>query len=166
MTHAQPDIRSTRRPARNNRGMALLLVMIGMVVCTILTAGFLSTQGTSIGIARNERDASKCRAIAQTGIDMCYWLIRNKSDWRTTMSPGSWLSSVPIGDGTVTVTVTDGDSTGSFSDDTTQAVVVTSTGTYDNRTFTLVATIKPTGGGTVFYNGNFINGTISVGNSD
>src|SRR5438105_1743881 len=84
------------------RGMALVLVMVGMIVCTILTAGDLSSQGTSIGIARNERDASKCRGIAQTGIDMCYWLIRNRSDWRETMPIGTWLNNVAIGEGTVT----------------------------------------------------------------
>jgi hypothetical protein len=146
--------------------MALLMVMIGMVVCTILTAGFLASQGTSIGIARNERDAAKCHGIAKSGIDMCYWLIKNKADWRTTMNPGTWLSNAAIGDGTVTVTVADGDGTNNFADDTTQPVTLTSTGTYDNRTFTLTASVRPTGGGTVFYNGNFISGTISVGNGD
>ena len=76
-----PASAAVHRPV-NRRAMALLLVMIGLIVCTILTAGFLASQGTSIGIARNERDASKSRAIAQTGIDMCYWLMRNRSDWR------------------------------------------------------------------------------------
>ena len=158
--------RPVSRKRRSKRGMALLMVMVGMVVCTILTAGFLASQGTSIGIARNERDASKCHGIAQSGIDMCYWLIKNKSDWRQTMTPGSWLSNAAVGDGTVSVTVADGDNTNNFADDPTQSVTLTSTGTYDNRTFTLTASVRPTGGGTVFYNGNFINGTISVGNGD
>src|SRR3954462_2852377 len=79
------------------RGMALLLVMIGLIGCAILTAGFLASQGTSIGIARNERDASKSRDIAQTGKDMCYCLIRNRSDWRSGMTPGAaWLSNSPV----------------------------------------------------------------------
>jgi biotin carboxyl carrier protein len=220
--------------------MALLLVMIGMVVCTILTAGFLATQGTSIGIARNERDAAKSRALAQTGIDMCYWLIRNRADWREAMAPGKWLNGAAVGDGTVTVTVdkeystvrapaagtfsasagggaaayvTEGsavdtntvvgkigtapvsagvkgtvarvlvisgqsvdynqplflvktDATGNFADDPTQGVTLTSVGTFDNRAFTLLATVRPTGGGTVFKSGNFISGTIAVGNTD
>ncbi|HVT81769.1 MAG TPA: hypothetical protein VHM90_14080, partial [Phycisphaerae bacterium] len=146
--------------SRKRRGMALLLVMVGMIVCTILTAGFLSTQGTSIGIARNERDAAKSRAIAQTGIDMCYWLIKNRADWRTNMSPGPWLTNTAIGDGTVSVNVADGDSTGSFSDDNTQSVILSSTGTFDSRSLTLTASIKPTGGGTVFSAGNFIPGNI------
>src|SRR4051812_14923217 len=96
-------------PRSLRRGMALLMVMIGVVVCSILTAGFLASQGTSIGIARNERDASKCHALAQTGVDMCYWLIKNKPDWRETMTPGTWLNNAAVGDGTVTVSVADGD---------------------------------------------------------
>jgi hypothetical protein len=140
--------------------------MIGMVVCTILTAGFLASQGTSLGIARNERDAQKCRVMAQTGVDMCYWLIRNRSDWRQSMTTGKWLNKFPVGDGTVTVTVDDLDGSGNFLDDPTQGVLMTSTGTYDNRDFALTATIKPTGGGTVFYGGSFIAEKIVLGNSD
>ena len=146
------------------RGMALLLVMIGLVVCTVLTAGFLATQGTSIGIARNERDAAKSHAIAQTGVDMCYWLIRNKSDWRESMLPGDWLTGAPVGDGTVTVHVDDDNH--NFSDDPASPVTLTSTGAFDNRTFALTATIRPTGGGTVFHDGNFVTGAIALGNTD
>ncbi len=161
----RPPSARPRVMPRTQRGMALLMVMIGLVVCSILTAGFLSTQGTSIGIARNERDASKCRGIAQTGIDMCYWQIRKRSDWREAMRTGTWLTSMPVGDGTVTTSVADGAGHSSFSTDPTQAAVVTSTGTYDNRTLTLVATIQPTGSGTVFASGNFISGNIQLGNS-
>ncbi len=43
----------TRKNVRRKpRGIALLMVMIGLVVCTLLTAGFLSSQGTAIGIAQ------------------------------------------------------------------------------------------------------------------
>ena len=148
----------------SRRGMALLLVMIGLVVCTILTAGFLASQGTSIGIARNERDAVKSHAIAQTGIDMCYWLIRNKSDWRETMNPGNWLTNAPVGDGAVTVSADDANH--NFADDPTAPVTLTATGAFDNRVFALTATICPTGGGTVFQAGNFVGGTLVLGNLD
>jgi Tfp pilus assembly protein PilX len=155
-----------RKNIRRQRGMALLLVMIGMVVCTILTAGFLASQGTSLGIARNERDAQKCRVMAQTGVDMCYWLIRNRSDWRENMSTGKWLDGFPVGDGTVTVSATDAAGNSSFATDPSQGVVLTSTGSYDNRDFSLTATIKPTGGGTVFNSGNFMASKIVLGNTD
>src|ERR1041384_5080051 len=118
------------RSPRRRRGAALLLVMIAMIVCSILPAGFLATQGTSIGISRNERDASKCRALAQAGIDLCYWLARKKYHWREPMSPGTWLNTLPLGDGAVTVSAADADGTNNFADDPTQAVNLTSTGSY------------------------------------
>jgi Tfp pilus assembly protein PilX len=151
---------------RRKRGVALLLVMIGLVVCSLLTAGFLSSQGTAIGIARNERDAEKARALSQSGIEMCYWLIKNRTDWRTALSPGTWINAAAVGDGTVTVTAASGDGTATFYNDTTQPVILTSTGTINGRSFTLTASIGPTGGGTVFRGGNFCKGRIIMGTND
>ncbi len=57
----------TPRTAPRRRGVALLLVMIGLVVCTLLTAGFLSSQGTAIGIARNEPRCGSGPAVRTDG---------------------------------------------------------------------------------------------------
>src|SRR4051812_29004212 len=110
----------------NRRGVALLLVMVGLVVCTLLTAGFLSTQGTSIAIARNERDAEQSRMLAQAGLDLCFAQIKaldnarttaDQPGWREKMSPGAWLSNYSIGQGTVTVNAHSAGSTDSFTAD-------------------------------------------------
>jgi len=155
-----------RRPGAPARhGVALLLVMIGLVVCTILTAGFLSTQGTSLGIAKNERDAERARAIARSGLEMCIWQVKNRSDWRSVMSANNWLSNASLGGGTVTVAAVDPDSSSTFTDNNTLPVILNSTGTYSGRTYTLSATVQPTGGGTVFGSGNFVTGLTTLGNS-
>jgi hypothetical protein len=154
------------------RGVALLLVMVGLVVCTLLTAGFLSTQGTSIAIARNERDAEQSRMLAQAGIDLCFAQIRaldaartsaDQPGWREKMVPGTWLSNYPIGKGTVTVAAHSAGASDSFTADYHQPVVLTSTGYANNRQFTLTATIGPTGGGEVFRGGNFFVNTVVIG---
>lgn len=155
--------RPPRSQARSTRGIALLLVTIGLVVCSILTAGFLASQGTSLGIARNEREAEEARAVAQSGIEMGLWLIKNRADWRTAMAPGPWLNSVAIAGGTVTLAVADGGGNSSFATDPRQSALLTSTGTYNGRTYTLAATVTPTGGGTVFQGGSFFSGTIALG---
>jgi hypothetical protein len=86
------------------------------------------------------------------------------------MSPGNWLTNFPVGDGTVSVSVDDGvlqgENSGNFLDDPTKGVTLTSVGTYDSRDFTITATVRPTGGGTVFNSGNFIGSKISLGNGD
>ena len=156
----------------NRRGVAMLLVMVGLVVCTLLTAGFLSTQGTAIAIARNERDAEACRLLAQAGLDLCFAQMRtldaarttaDQPSWREKMSPGTWLSNFPVGNGTVTVTAASANGATSFSSDPHQAVVFTSTGACNNRSFTLTGTYTPTGGGQVFRGGNYFQGTVVVG---
>ncbi|MGN6366927.1 MAG: DUF7305 domain-containing protein [Phycisphaerae bacterium] len=163
-----------RNSLRNGqrRGIALLLVMIGLVVCTLLTAGFLSTQGTSIAIARNERDAEQCRMLAQAGIDLSFAQIRaldaarttaDKPGWREKMSPGTWLSNFAIGNGSVTVTAHSAGATDSFTADYHQPIILTSTGFANNRQFTLTATISPTGGGEVFRGGNYFASTVVIG---
>ncbi|HVS70708.1 MAG TPA: hypothetical protein VHQ47_05590 [Phycisphaerae bacterium] len=152
-------------PRRRRRGVAMLLVMVGLVVCSILVAGFLSSQGTSIGIAHNERDAEIARNYAQSGIDMCYWLVVNRSDWRTNMNPGAWLTNYPIGSGTVSVTTADGAGNSSFTTDPTQPLLVTSTGSCNGRSFTVSASITPTGGGTVFGGGAFTLGQLILHNT-
>jgi len=148
---------------RRRRGMAMLLVMIALVVCLILVAGFLNTQATATGIAHNERNYQECKSLAQSGIDVCVWQMKNRPDWREVMPIGNWLANQSIGGGTVTVSVAD--ATNSFTDDNTQSVTMTSTATANGRTCTLVAIVGPTGGGTVFGNGSFAAGQVVIGNS-
>ncbi|HUO08082.1 MAG TPA: hypothetical protein VM008_07275 [Phycisphaerae bacterium] len=164
---AKPDAKTIGQ----RRGVAMLLVMVGLVVCTLLTAGFLSTQGTSIAIARNERDAEECRLLAQAGLDLCYAQMRtldaarstaDQPSWREKMSPGTWLSNFPIGNGTVTVTAASANGS-SFTSDPHQPVIFTSTGFCNNRSFSLTGTFSPTGGGEVFRGGNFFQGNVVVG---
>ena len=135
--------------------------MIALVVCLILLAGFLDTQATATGIAHNERDFQECKSLAQSGIDMCVWQMKNCANWREVMPVGNWLSNQPIGSGTVSVSVAD--ATNSFTDDNTQPVTLTSTATYNTRTCTLTAIVTPTGGGTVFGNGIYSAGQVTVG---
>jgi hypothetical protein len=95
---------------------------------------------------------------------MCFWLIRNKPDWRQTMPVGSWLNNLPVGDGAASVSVDDDNH--NFTDDPTQPVTISATGSCGNRAFAFSATVRPTGGGTIFKNGNFVTGNLSLGNSD
>lgn len=146
----------------HNRGIALLLVLIALCVGTILTAGYLSSQSTSIGIAKNERDQSRCRAIAESGCELCMSLVKNRSNWRETMSPGTWISNYPLGGGTVTVTASDGGGASSFTSDVTQSVTFTATATYNGRSYTLSSSMTPTGGGTPFSGGVFCSAPLSL----
>jgi Tfp pilus assembly protein PilV len=150
-----------RKPERH-RGVAMLLVMIALVVCSVLVTGFLAGQGTSNGIAKNEAEYARAQRAAETGANMCIWLLRTRNDWRSSMTPGTWLSNVSVGSSTVTVTAADAKGNSSFLTDPTHGAVFTSVGMCNGRTATLVATAQPTGGGTVFYGGTFLTGNIRM----
>lgn len=157
------NARGTR--GRGRRGMALLLVMVALCVCLALLAGFMASQGTSIGLVRNTRDFDQARMGARSGIDLCVWMVKNKSDWRRTMKPGVWLDETVSGT-RVVVTAEDGDGTGDFADNNTEAVVFASTATTNGRSVTLKARVQPTGGGAVFADGCFSADEVDVGTGD
>ena len=144
------------------RGMAMLMVMIALVICMVLVTGFLSTQGTANGIAKNEGEYIRAQRAAEDGANMCLWLVKNRSSWRSNMNPGTWLNNYQIGSGFVTVTAVDAGNNASFMTDPTKAVVFTSTGTFNNRTAKLRLTAQPTGAGGVFGDGCFSSGQVKL----
>ena len=147
---------------RRHRGVAMLLVMIALVVCSVLVTGFLAGQGTANGIAKNENEYARAQRAAETGVNLCMSQLRTQNNWRSTMTPGTWLNNIAVGGGSVTVTAADQNSSGSFLTDPTHSVIFTSVGTYNGRTATLQATAQPTGGGTVFYGGSFVSGNVQM----
>lgn len=147
------------------RGVAMLLVMVALVVCMMLITGFLATQGTANGIAVNEQEYVRAQRAAETGVNMCAWLVRNRPDWRSAMAPSAWLNAQAIGSAYVTVNAADGAGAQSFLTDPRRAVIFTSIGSYNGRSAQLQATFQPTGGGAVFYAGNFCTGQILLQNN-
>jgi len=155
-----PNHLDTRR-----RGIAMLLVMVALVVGMILTAGFMATQSTANGITRNQKSIGQTRMIAECGVDSCVWLIKNNSAWRRTMNPGNWISNMPINGGTLTVNVTDAAGNSSFATDNTQAAIIQSTAACNGQTITVQAVIAPSGGGTPWANGMYLNAGPSLQDS-
>jgi Tfp pilus assembly protein PilX len=156
------SINRSRSDQRSRRGVAMLLVMLALLVCMVLVTGYLSGQGTGNGIAKNEMEYVRAQRAAEAGVNLCMSQIKNVSNWRATMTPGTWLNNMTIGSATVTVTAADSAGNASFLTNPTNAIVLTSTATYNGRSARLVATAQPTGGGTVFYNGSFTTGTIRL----
>jgi hypothetical protein len=60
---------------RNNKGIALLLALIVMVVLFMLSTAYLSNMLSESGIARNQENAEKVFYVAEAGIDRAMRLI-------------------------------------------------------------------------------------------
>ncbi|MBU1043035.1 MAG: pilus assembly PilX N-terminal domain-containing protein [Candidatus Omnitrophica bacterium] len=64
-----------QRKKRNNKGIALLLALIVMVILFMLSTTYLSTMLSESGIARNQENGEKAFFVAEAGIDRAMRLI-------------------------------------------------------------------------------------------
>jgi hypothetical protein len=127
-----------------------VLTMIAVVMAFVLSHSFIATQAPSTAIARNIVNLSHARAIAESGLQLVITEVKRNSDWRTDFSHGVWVSDEPYAGGTFTITGEDGVDTngddtisvpaegdGDLTDDDTDALTLTSKGTYDGITHTV-----------------------------
>ncbi len=105
---------------KDQRGVALPLAMLALVVMTILIIGFSVLSASEPTIANNQMRVAQARAIAETGMERAIWALNNPLDVNGIPSPlvlapppydGSQLISVSVGGtniGGFRVTVTNG----------------------------------------------------------
>ena len=142
---------SRRHPPRE-RGMAMLLVMIAVVMASIMARGFLAAQSTNIGISENIDGQARARAIAESGLALTLQHIQANADWRETYAEGDWVTAQAFEGGTFTVTVFDGvydtdsqavSGDGDLADDVSDTIAVAVTATYNGVTHTVRSNVTP-----------------------
>lgn len=101
-----------RIPRQRNRGVAMLLVLLAVVMAAVVSLSLISTQSTSTGVQDNIRNHTQARPIAEAAIEMAVAYIENDDDWRSTQTEGVWLSNQALNGGMFTLTGIDGDETG------------------------------------------------------
>ena len=132
----------TNRSGSRSRGVAIMLVTITLVICTVLAMSFLSANQTSTAIAMNVRNQSLARAVSESGLDMTSEYIRANHDWRDKFNEGIWINNEPFADGTFTISVydlLDND----LANDLTHPAMIASIGRVGSVTHTSRANIRP-----------------------
>lgn len=94
--------RSTRR-----RGVAMLLVIISLMMATILTASYLASRDNSAAIGANVASSTDARSAALSGLDVAQAILQTQTDWRTNAINGELVTNLCVGNGTVTIGMTD-----------------------------------------------------------
>jgi len=155
----------------------MLLALIALTVATVIAYSYLSAQSTSVGIARNVSHHAKARYIAETGLELAIAYVKSGADWRADKVNGTWASSQAFAGGTYTIVGEDGEDLdgngsitqptegdGDLTDDTSDPLTLTVTGSANDRTHVARATIRITGGPFIV-NGNFED-CLGDGNDD
>ena len=68
---------------KNNRGIALLISLIVMMILFIFGTAYLSSMISETGIARNQENSEKAFFIAESGIKRALRLLVEDNSWRT-----------------------------------------------------------------------------------
>lgn len=127
-----------RRPRRGSIYLPVLL--IGMIVSAMAIGGIVSVRSTARAF-QLRTDAAEARALALAGLETARATINSDPTWRTSRSAGTWLSGVPLGNGTFSVSVVN--PAGALSRAATDPVVVTATASVRSARQTLSCTLAP-----------------------
>jgi hypothetical protein len=93
--------------AVNERGMALPVAMLALLILSVLMIGFATLSASEPTIASNQLMVAQARALAEAGLERAIWALNNPNDPRGIPSPlgrsapapydGSELVRVPVG---------------------------------------------------------------------
>ncbi|MCE9590039.1 MAG: hypothetical protein K8S99_05900 [Planctomycetes bacterium] len=176
MTHRRNNTtpRTSRRHGRRDSGVAMMLVMIALTIGTILAMSFLTAQSTTIGITQNLQKQPTARMIAETALAAGVQAVLADTNWRTNHASGAWVTNQSFGGGTYTLSGQDGVYSaasnsvvgdGSLSNNPTDPLTLTATGTYSGTTYTVRAAVTTSSIETPTPGGLNANDSITLGTS-
>ncbi len=93
-THA--SVKEVLRPIADERGVALVIALLVMVLLSILGVTFLSMSATEIAIASNEVAASRAFFLTEAGVALAKQTLRNTPDWDTLLTDPPTTTACPI----------------------------------------------------------------------
>lgn len=109
-----------------DRGIAMLLVLISLMMATILTMSYVASRDNSTAIGDNVANSAAARWAADSGLDVGVAILETQSTWRTSHVAGKLVSGFPLSGGTFDLDVMDVQ-TGFPPTDKTEYVRLTST---------------------------------------
>lgn len=94
---------------RDQRGVAMLLVVVCVMSATVVTTAYLASRDNSGTIATNVSDSTSARWAADSGVELAVAVLETEADWRgaTLLASGRLLQNHAVGDAAVTIDVTD-----------------------------------------------------------
>ena len=76
-SHRHPASSRRHAPRSCERGIALLIVMISILVLTILAAGFAYSMKVETKLARNANSEAELEWLGRSGVEYCRWVLAN-----------------------------------------------------------------------------------------
>lgn len=136
-------VASRLAPPRSRRG--------GVYIAVLGVSSIVAAMGVGLMYAvrlQGKRDAlvadsAQARACAESGVEIAAQVITSNASWRS-RAQGTWINSMALGSGTVTVEVTD-PIDGNLANDASQAILIKAVGRSGDAAHILSVTASPRG---------------------
>lgn len=137
-------VRTTIRSATRQRGVAMVLVLIAVIVTVVLGGTVLTARQNSTAIGDNAGSAAVASWSAESAAQYTVAVLQTEADWLST--GGDLMTDVPFLGGDVTVTITAID--GSDPSDEDRELIITATAVVDgvDTTVQKLVSVTPSGG--------------------
>lgn len=122
----------------------MVMVMIALVVGTIITLSFLSSQTTSLAIAHNANRQVQARAVAEDAVRLVIEHVRGNVDWRDDYTHGVWTAAADLNGGSFRVMFEDDDDS-DLGDDESEPFVLTVEASFNGVVHRVSNRIVPSG---------------------
>lgn len=114
----------------------MLVAVIGM--------GALYVARVQTRLGRNDSDFAVARLCAHAGLEVAMLRIQQDLNWRTDLGNGTWFNSVPLNQGSFSVSASDPLS-GNVAAPSSDPVVLTCTGTKGSASYVMQVSVQPNG---------------------
>lgn len=133
----------SRARVTTRRGSAYIIVLATVVLVSIAgVAGVIAVREQRAAVETTV-DVEKARLIAQSGMELAESRLQNTSSWRNSISSGNLYTAQSFANGKFSVRATD-PTDGDISNKTTDDLVLTATGTFNNASQSYQVRFKPT----------------------
>jgi hypothetical protein len=137
--HSPPHRRQRPRAGLSaQRGIAMLLVLISLMMATVLATSYVSSRDNSASIGRNATAAASARWAAEAGMNFGAVILQTEASWRTSHVSGRLVSNYALSGAFINIDLLDLE-TNQPPNSATSYVKMTVTATVDGMKQTAVA---------------------------
>lgn len=133
----------TTAPTR--RGTIYILVLVSAVIVTLIGVIGLRLAHTQAAVARADAQRDEAMCLAESAVQWGIHYVMLGTDWRDDTTSGATIRTMPLGEGTISITITDPD--GDLDNGDSDPFIITGTGTVGDATQSLAVTIANGTGG-------------------
>ncbi len=150
----QERMREMLRPIAEERGVALVIALLSMILLSIMGVTFLSMSGTETMIASNAVDSSRAFYLTEAAVSLAKQTLRTSANWDNELAASPFTCPASI-DGCSYQILNDAADPGGPTDDTNDTVLISATGQIQSATRVIEVAVTQTATPSLFPNAVF-----------